>query len=264
MDLQRIKNLEAQTALRIYTLGDFKVYLNDTLISTKDWGRDKTIQLFQFFITSRNRHGLHKEKIYNRIWDDVDDHNGDRDFKVALHGINKILEPHRESRSETKYIVRQGLSYQLNSSEIWIDNQVMESAIAIANESLTTNISTAKEAYKYALNLYNGSYLPERIYMDWTSVERERLQLLALSAYMTLAQIELDEQPYECMRLCQAALQIDYTWEEAYTLLIKAYIATGNRPQAIKTFNICKKILDEEFGLEPLPETRKLIAQLTD
>ena len=74
--------------IRVQTLGNFQVWRENEKISSKDWGRDKTVQLFQFLITARHRHGLHKEQIMDRIWEDGSDQN----FKVALHGVNKVLE----------------------------------------------------------------------------------------------------------------------------------------------------------------------------
>ena len=40
---------------------------------------------------------------------------------------------------------------------------------------------------------------------------------------------------------------------------MQAYLKKGNRPMAIKTYQQCARILDEEFGIEPLPETKKLL-----
>ncbi len=251
--------LESSAQLRFYTLGGFDTYVVEKAIDNKEWGRDKTIQLLQFMITSRHRHGLHKEQIIDRIWEDVDQKSGDRDFKVALHGINKVLEPNRASRTDTKYIVRSGLSYQLQSDKVWVDSSAFEEAIILGNDNLHKSDDIARKAYNYAIQLYKGIYLPSRVYMDWTSAERERLQVLALGTYIELAKVELETNAFECIRLCQAALQIDHAWEEAYTLQIKAYLSSGNRPQAIKTYKTCKEILSDEYGLDPLPTTKALI-----
>ena len=134
--------------------------------------------------------------------------------------------------------------------------------IIIGNETYTNNHEIAKIAYKTAINLYKGSYLPNRIYEDWTSEEREKTQLLILGAYITLAEILIDENPLESIRLAQKALAIDAAWEDAYRIQMKAYIVKGNRPQAIKTYMKCEVILEEEYGISPLPETKKLLKHI--
>jgi DNA-binding SARP family transcriptional activator len=39
---------------------------------------------------------------------------------------------------------------------------------------------------------------------------------------------------------------------------MEAFYKKGNRPMAIKTYQVCEKVLSEEMGLKPLPETKKL------
>ncbi len=256
--LLQLEEKLTNASLQIRTLGSFGAVVDGDTVTSKAWGRDKTLQLFQFLITARSRSSLHREKIIDRLWEDAEKDEGDRNFKVALHGINKALEPNRPPRTDPKYINRQGITYQLNQEEMWIDAQAIEDYIAIANEARGTDHTTAISAYRSALECHNGLYLPNRIYEDWSSEERERLQVLILSAYISLAELMLDQQPLETVRLAQKAISIDSTWEDAYQLQMKAYLAQGNRPAAIKSYQQCIKVLDKEFGLDPLPETQKI------
>lgn len=258
LDLNRLETYQKNAEIRIETLGNFCVWREQIKIHTKDWGRDKTVQLLQYLISYRKKNALHKEKIMDNLWEDWND----RDFKVALHGINKILEPERPSRKEPKYIIRQGVSYQIDLSKVWIDVEALEKYIIIGNKAINEDLSISKKAYQNAIELYQGTFLPNRIYEDWTSEERERIQLLILGTYVTLAEILLDENPLESIRLAQNALSIDSTWEDAYRIQMKAYIKKGNRPQAIKTYMKCEIILEEEYNISPLPETKKLLKEI--
>jgi len=250
--------LRNKASLVVQTLGQFKVWLNGQPLLEKDWGRAKSIQLFQFFISNRNQSGLHKEVIMDRIWQS--DH--DQDFKVALHGINKILEPNRKARTQPKYVVRQGLSYALNTDDVWIDVAVIEQFIAIGNQARFKDDELSQAALQEAIDLYKGPYLPDRIYEDWSSEEREHIQVLVLDAFMSLAAIKLSINPSETIRLTQQVLQIDHCWEEAYRLQMQAFIEKGNRPQAIKTYEKCVSILNEEYSISPLPETKALLQEI--
>ncbi len=254
--------MRENAALKIHTLGNFQVWREGHLITPKEWGRDKTVQLFQFFITSRHRKALHKEQIFDRLWEDLDLKSAESTFKVALHGINKTLEPNRKSRTEARYLIRQGITYQLNLNEIWLDALALEEYIKIGNQALVNNPSTAIQAYQEAVELYDGIYLPNRLYEDWSSAERERLQLLVLSTFIALGELLLEQNPTESLRLAQEALLIDNTSEEAYRLQMQACLQKGNRPLAIKTYRQCVKILDDEFGVSPLPETQQLYKQI--
>lgn len=256
---------EKQTSkapLEIYTLGQFKVVRDGHVIKSKEWGRDKTVELFQFLVTNRHHRASHKEQIIDRLWPDKDQKSGASDFKVALHGINKVIEPDKSSRSEAKYIKRQGLSYGLDLDEIWIDTDALETYIATGNQYINEDSATAKEYLYKAIELHEGNYLPNRLFADWCAEERERLQVLILAAYISLAELILNENPAESIRLSQQALLIDATWEDAYRIQMKAYDLNGNRPLAIKTYQKCVKVLKKEFDIEPLPITRNLLSEI--
>lgn len=251
-------------ALIIYTLGRFEVIVDGNTIDQKSWSRDKTLQLFQFLINARQRRGLHKEQIISRLWEDADTTTGDRDFKVAMHGINKALEPDRKSRTDPKFILRQGLSYQLNMNHIWLDIDIIEMLIEKGNNYIQSNKEKAIQAYSEAIKLYEGPFLPERMYEDWCSEERERIQVIALSGIINLAQLLIQTNPMESIRISKKALLIDKTWEDAYRIQMEAYIVNGNRPQALRTYSECEKVLDEEFGIEPLPRTKNVLKSIEE
>lgn len=250
-----LEEKKAKAVIQVQTLGQFRIWRDGLVVSPKEWGREKTIQLFQFLLTARHRHALHKEQIMDRLWEEGSDQN----FKVAMHGLNKVLEPNRKSRTEARFMIRQGLTYQLNLNEMWVDADALESCIKLGNQSYPDDPESAKLAYIAANNLYQGSYLPNRLYEDWSSDERERLQVLSLGTTITLGELFLEDNPLESIRLAQEALQIDPTWEDAYRLEMSAYLKKGNRPMAIKTYQQCEKVLEREFGIPPLPETQKLL-----
>lgn len=259
---ERLKEIlikQDRSKIHVYTLGRFEVIRSGETLSSKSWGRDKTLQLFQFLISHRSRHAMHKEQIMDRLWEDAND----RDFKVAMHGINKALEPDRPARTDPTYIIRQGLTYQLNLNAVWLDVEIIDSLIILANEAYHTDQNIAIQAYRKAQEYDKGAYLPNRMYEDWSSEERERIQVLILGAYISLAELTLDRLPMESIRLTQKALQIDPCWEDAYRIQMKAYISNGNRPQALKTYQTCQDILDREYGIDPLPATQNLLKEIS-
>lgn len=243
----------------ILTLGTFEVYINGKKVSAKEWKRDKSIQLLQFMLLARNRKALHKEQIMDRLWEDEMDDQG---FKVALHGINKVMEPEKKSHAEPKFIERVGHTYRLLIENIYVDAIAFESLVSIANKNIITDSALAIEAYKAALSIHNGQFLPDRIFEDWSADERERLQLMFLNASISLADLILHNNPAESIQICQEALLVDVAWEDAYRIQMAAFFARGNRPMAIKTYQVCEKVLWEEMALKPLPETRKLYEKI--
>jgi two-component SAPR family response regulator len=255
---------EPTAPLRIQTFGGFRLWRDEIEIAATAWSREKALHLFQFLLT-RQRHAprLHKEQIINQLWPELDPAEGDRDFKVALHASNKVLEPERQARREPRFIQRHDLTYGLAMELIWLDAVAFETLLAQGNQVIATAPDQAIVAYQQALSLYQGDYLPERRYEDWSSAERERLQVLALGTMTNLARLYLSRSPLETIRLTQQALAIDPVWESAYRLQMAAYMAQGNRPLALRTYQQCRQVLADELGLEPLPETQALAQQIT-
>jgi hypothetical protein len=64
------------------------------------------------------------------------------------------------------------------------------------------------------------------------------------------------------VRLSQLALLVDETWESAYRIQMLAFLAMGNRPMALKSYEKCTKVLLDNFGIEPLMLTKKVLQQV--
>jgi len=264
LSITKILEKKEAAALRIETLGSFEVTLNGNKIPDSAWKRDAAIQLFQYFITSRNSRALHKASIIDRIWGETNEKAGNRNFKAALHQLTKTIEPDKINRDDPGFIIRQGLTYRLDTTQIWMDIDALDDLIIIGNQSVKEQPEEALLAYQQAVDLYRGIYLPNRIYEDWCADERERTQVLILGAMMSLAKLQLSRNPNETIRLAVRALQIDPTWEEAYRLQMEAYLEEGNRPLAVKTYRKCQQILKQEFEIDPLPETKRLFERITN
>lgn len=252
-----------QKELHVQTLGGFSLWRNGVEIPLKVWKREKALHLFQFFVTNHRRATrMHKEQIIDRLWPELTMEQGDRDFKVALNTLNKVLEPERKRRAPSHFIPRHDLTYGLNLEAVWIDSDVFERFMAAGNQMLHKQPEVAIAHYEQALALYQGDYLPERRYEDWSSAERERLQVLALGLMTTLANLLLHRNPLESIRLTQRVLTIDPIWEDAYRTQMAAYLLQGNRPLALRTYQQCVAVLEREFGIEPLPETKALFEKI--
>lgn len=254
--------MDAETAdgLSVYTLGGFRVTRSDLQIPHDDWGRTKALHLFQFLVTHRHQPML-KEQIIYRLWPALDEAAGDRDFKVALNTVYRTIEPDRPPRAAPRFIQRRGRTYQLQE-EVWVDADSFESGIVAGTQALPSDPEEAIQRLQEALPMYKGPFLPERRYEDWSSAERERLQTLALSAFVNLARLVLPTNPTESLRLAERTLKMEPLWEDAYRVKMLAHHALGNRAMAVKTYRQCVAVLDRELGVPPLPDTRELYEQI--
>jgi LuxR family maltose regulon positive regulatory protein len=249
--------------IRVTTLGQFVVWLGDIPLSPQDWSRQTAQLLFKYFICRRNsKEPIHKTSIIEDLWPEIDSDKGDRNFKVALNALSSTLEPHRQARQAYVYIKQEALYYSLAEDDITIDADIFENHIKLANRLLQQQSNEAINHYRIAIDLYQGHFMPTNFNEDWCYLERERLQVLYLGAATTLAELEIEQHPMECIRLCDHILALDPVWEVAYRLQMRAYLATGNRPLAIKRYHACLHTLEHEMGIEPMPQTQQLFTTL--
>jgi LuxR family maltose regulon positive regulatory protein len=249
--------------LRVETLGGFRVWLGDEPVEEKGWQRWKAKELLQLFIT-RRQHLLPKEEILSLLWPGVEKSAASRDFKVALHALNQVLEPGRPARSTPFFIQRQGSMYGLNpASGFELDAAEFERRILEGLQS--RNPDRARNVLAAGLSLYKGEYLPERRYDDWCREERERLDTLFLRGAERLAQLLLDAGDDDgVIYWSERILRQDSCWEEAYRLLMIAYFRKNNRPQSIKWYRRCRQTLERELDIAPMPETERLYRMIRE
>lgn len=250
--------------LRVQTLGSFRVWRGSTEIEARDWQRDKARQLFQLLITHRGR-WLQRDEIADLLWPELAPDAAGRDFKVALNALNKAIEPARAADAAYAFIVRDGGAYRLRpEADIWIDSVEFADRCAEGHNLLDSGQTAAGIArLSQILERYRGDYLPESVYEDWTSAERERLRTIFLRAAERLAlNLGTVGRDGELIDICARILEQDSCWERAYRLQILAYARQGNRPLALRTYQRCVDTLQSELGLDPAPVTYDLYQRI--
>jgi DNA-binding SARP family transcriptional activator len=246
--------------LRVQTLGGFRAWRGQSAaseIKPRAWQRDKARQLFQLLLTHRRR-WLQREEIVELLWPDLSPEAAGRDFKVALNALNRAIEPARSSDAPFAFIAREGTAYRLRpEADVWLDAAAFEQGCETGLRFVKHDMTDEGIAHlRSGLRLYHGDYLPEALYEDWASEERERLLSLYLRAADRLAEVLLEQGQYdEAIQWCERILTRDACWESAYRTIMSALAQQGNRPQAFRVYQRCVNALREELDVAPSPAT---------
>jgi DNA-binding SARP family transcriptional activator len=89
-------------------------------------------------------------------------------------------------------------------------------------------------------------------YDDWVLVERERYHQLRLHALEVIcARLTTAGRYGEAIDAGLAAIRAEPLRESAHRALIEAYLAEGNRWEAVRQYEQCRRLLLDELGLEP-------------
>jgi predicted ATPase len=113
--------------------------------------------------------------------------------------------------------------------------------------------------------LYKGDFLQgfslrDSVEFDnWQTHQREYWQHSYQSVLEKLLKLALDAGNYtEAIQYAQSCLALDPLYEPAHRQLIQLYAWAGQRTTALKQYQQCVRILDDELGVPPLEETTEL------
>lgn len=132
------------------------------------------------------------------------------------------------------------------------------------SDFLRLAISTDAESLRDAVRLYRGDLLSdlgirEQTLEDWVSVERTRLRQEAIRLFDRLITLESGEAR---IAAAQRLIALDPLREASHRLLMQSYADQGENGLAIKQFDACKKLLRDEFDVDPAGETQELARRI--
>jgi DNA-binding SARP family transcriptional activator len=267
MKLTRIKmSLDESTsdsstpALRVYTLGRFTVYRGDDIIEDSAWNRRKATSLFKLFLTSPN-YLLLKDQVLEWLWPNQEPARATNNLHHTLFVLRRILQPGLEKAADSPYILFKDDTLSLNNHTIaWVDKDEFEHLIRLGRQQ-GDNLNH----YEAARALYQGDFLPEDLYEDWSGQQRENLRMAYADLLRRTAHLYDQQTAYnDAINCLQDLLNIDATQEEVYRDLMRLYAQIGKRHQALHLYQQVYDVLHNELNIEPDLETKALYEAILD
>ncbi|MFN8497985.1 MAG: BTAD domain-containing putative transcriptional regulator [Anaerolineae bacterium] len=122
-----------------------------------------------------------------------------------------------------------------------------------------------------AIALYQGDFLAgfslkdNQPFNEWSLFRREHLRRRALDALDILVRHALNAADYvQVQRYAQRQVELEPWYEEGHRHLMRALAAMGQRSAALAQYDVCRRILVSELGVEPSAETRALHDSIRD
>ena len=229
--------------IRINALGEPAVFVNSELIT--HWRRARAMELL-FFLLDRNK-PLHKEHIITEVWSE-DDEPTDQAFRSAVHCLRKLF--------GESCILSQGGTYTLDLSSSFT-HVYYDVAFVLENyrqAKIWLDMKNDDEAQALLLQVvdaYQGDYV-QSFYSTWCISRRDELRLLYLDALHILATLAWNQEKYDdSIVYWQQALTVDHCLEEAHQGLMNCYLRQGKRGMALRQYQHCVEILQDELGVTP-------------
>jgi predicted ATPase/DNA-binding SARP family transcriptional activator len=216
--------------------------------------------LFAYLVTYRNRPHT-RDLLAGTFWPDLPDATARRRLSNALWQIRRAFqfvpgagcqkEP-EEAWSLTAVLVTEGDTVQLSPDlPFWLDKEEFEQQVTGSQQQ---KFGLAVDGLLYAAELYKGEFLAG-YYDDWVVVERERLQGMLLEVLGRLVVGYKGQGELEPALRFARRLAAEEPWQErAHREVMQLCHLLGEDAEALKQFEICRRSLARELGVEPSPE----------
>jgi DNA-binding SARP family transcriptional activator/Tfp pilus assembly protein PilF len=236
-----------RTIVRIHVLGSMRAttYLGADILPR---GKKASAILGYLALTGGER--VSRSRLASMLWDRTPDAQARSSFRQALHELSLAMGP-----LWNELISSDRETLKLNSNLCWID----------ASAVLATNTALANSSRSELSALCSGELLDEldgitASFDQWLLGERTRFAqqlndlLEAELNQLTRSKGDLRQQVSNFRRL----IALDPTHEGASRALMRALAKSGERAQALREFERCRKALRKSVDVEPSPETRAL------
>ncbi|WP_431812172.1 BTAD domain-containing putative transcriptional regulator [Lysinibacillus sp. FW12] len=240
--------------VQIKLFGSLSLIRGQRKLEDKEWQRDKSKELFVYLYCHRHRF-TPKEEIAQALWPERSIESLDRDFKVVLNTLLKVLEPQRNARQDSFFIQRKKNMYQLQHiSFLHIDVERFLYYYQLGMEEFDPELSN--EWLQLAEASYTDTLYAEKKQIDWLVQDREKLQFLYIEVLERLAQNATRQQQFKkAINYAEKILREDALWEEGYRLLMYSHYQLQNRSLALKWYEKCVHQLQQELNTTPMEST---------
>ena len=193
-----------------------------------------------------------REKLAELLWEDAPPERARNALKTTLWRLRQSLEPCEADRGRFLKIGRAGEIGLNFSSDLWCDAHEFVFALHGPDPGKLRDSVLAVE----------GELL-EGFYDDWIIAERERLDNARFGALLQLMTMSTEAGAYEeALNYGRRILDRDPLRESVHRRMIRLHLRLGQRTQALRQYDSCITAIRNELGLEPMPETRALYAQI--
>lgn len=208
------------------------------------------------------------------LWADLPDSDALTNLRQVLSNLRKLVGPYLS-------ITRQTVTFKPDS-DYWLDVAAFQAGMKSAQPPSRSNAQVtaspalsgneaAAEQLRRTVDLYQGDFLAgfyvrdAPLFEEWQLTQRAHLRESALNALHKLTAHLAWQRDYETgLTYGRRLLALEPWHEPAHRQLMQLYAQTGQHAAALRQYDLCRQLLEEELGVVPTAETTALYEQIRD
>lgn len=147
----------------------------------------------------------------------------------------------------------------------WVDTETAHTAVHEAEAALRAGAhAQAYAPAAVAAAILRRPFLPGA-YGDWVELRRDGLRQLLVRSLDVLAEVHSwNRELALAVRIAEQAVALEPFRESGYRRLMALHHRAGDRAQALHVYTRCRRLLADELGTVPDPETEAMRAAVAD
>jgi len=242
--------------LALYLLGPPRVELDNQSVPL---GRHKAVALLAYLALTRQPHS--RDALATLLWPELDQSHARGQLRRTLSLL------HRTLGSDWLDVDRETAAWA-DETQSWIDVEALRQHLSACaahghppQETCPACVPLLEEAVDlYCDGFFAGFTLRDAPAFDeWQFFEAEGLRDEMVGVLQRLAGWYGDHEEYDtAIPYARRWLALDPLHEPAHRALMQLYAASGQRAAALRQYGECERLLREELGAAPEPETVEL------
>jgi SARP family transcriptional regulator, regulator of embCAB operon len=246
--------------LRIYLTSRVRIEAGEVLIDERDLPGRQGRLILAYLVAERARR-VSRDELAAELWGDDVPPAWDKGLMAIISKLRARL---RSAGLPTDALETAYGGYQLRlPADTWVD--IEAAAAAVHDAEILLAEGRPHDAYPWASVAYfigRRSFLPGED-GPWTTRKRAQLRELHLRALdCSVVCTAANGEVADAVQAAEDALTLEPLRESTYQRLMRVYADAGNRAEALRVYERCRKVLDEELGVPPSPETRVVHEQI--
>lgn len=232
--------------LCLYLFGAPRLERNGVPVSTDT---RKAIALLAYLAVTGQAHT--RDTLATLLW-------GDADEQHARGALRRTLSVLRAAVGDAA-VATSGDTVRVGT-ELWCDVLAFRAGLKADSAGLEAAVGVFRGPFMSGFSLRDSPDFEEWQFLEGQALDRELSGALARRIHDFEARGDLTGALEAARRL----LHLDTLNEEAHRLLMSLYASSGDQAAALRQYRECVRVLEQELGVQPLPETTELYHALRE
>jgi DNA-binding SARP family transcriptional activator len=212
----------------------------------------RKIRVLAAILLCRANQPVPVESLVDALWGRTPPRRAGANLRVYVHRLRQALDDSRIDRSSDGYRLR------VRPEELDVDRfrtLLAEGRHAVSNR----NPVHASAAFRAAVALWRGPALAGLVGVEALGAEASRLEELRLDALEQRFEAELSVGRRSEISAELRVLSTQHPFRETFRAqLMRALVGSGRSAEAVAVFEETRRLLADEFGVDPSPQLRRL------